>query len=91
MNDRSMPTREAYYDRIRQYHLSPLWEVLHDLVPPTPRPKAVPALWRYNDLRPSIAEAGQLITAREAVRRVLVLQNPGLLNLHLSHRDFRFG
>src|SRR5690606_5229268 len=37
-----------------------------------------PALWRYAEVRPHLMEAGELITAREAERRVLVLENPGL-------------
>jgi gentisate 1,2-dioxygenase len=38
----------------------------------------VPALWRWRDVQPFIAESGSLITAREAERRVLILENPGL-------------
>jgi gentisate 1,2-dioxygenase len=36
-------------------------------------------LWNYtDDVRPLLLEAGRLISAKEAVRRVLVLENPGL-------------
>jgi gentisate 1,2-dioxygenase len=35
-------------------------------------------LWRYDELRPFIEEAGRIITAEEAERRVLILENPGL-------------
>jgi len=70
--------RADFYTRIAGRHLRPLWEVLDDLVPPQPRPSARPALWRYDDVRPAIMESGNLITAEEAVRRVLVLENPGL-------------
>jgi gentisate 1,2-dioxygenase len=35
-------------------------------------------LWRYDEIRPLLMEAGRLITAKEAERRVLVLENPGL-------------
>jgi gentisate 1,2-dioxygenase len=35
-------------------------------------------VWRYDAIRPFIHEAGALITAKEAERRVLVLENPGL-------------
>jgi gentisate 1,2-dioxygenase len=38
----------------------------------------VPAHWRYQEVRPHLLEAGRLISAREAERRVLVLENPGL-------------
>jgi len=70
--------RADFYTRIAGRHLRPLWEVLDDLVPAQPRPSARPALWRYDDVRPAIMESGNLITAEEAVRRVLVLENPGL-------------
>jgi gentisate 1,2-dioxygenase len=72
------PAREQFYRRIDQYNLTPLWEVLGTLVPNTPRPKQVPALWRYADVREHVMESGTLITAEEAVRRVLILENPAL-------------
>src|SRR5438045_8367891 len=70
--------RKAFYQRIDRENLTPLWEVLGELVPPRPRTPCVPALWRYETVRAHLMEAGRLITAREAERRVLVLENPGL-------------
>ena len=70
--------RQDYYERLSMQHLTPLWEVVGALVPPSPRSPAVPALWRYGDLRPQVLEAGKLITAAEAERRVLILENPAL-------------
>src|ERR1700681_3657927 len=70
--------RTAFYERIDQDSLTPLWEAIGNLVPPTPATPCVPALWRYEQMRPYLMEAGRLITAREAERRVLVLENPGL-------------
>ncbi|MCM5680040.1 gentisate 1,2-dioxygenase [Schlegelella sp. S2-27] len=58
--------------------MAPLWEVLSALVPPQPRSPAVAALWRYAELRRHVLEAGRLLTAEEAERRVLILENPGL-------------
>jgi gentisate 1,2-dioxygenase len=77
---KAAPTDErmAFYQRIDKHNLTPLWEALGDLVPPHPAPACVPAHWRYQDVRPYLLEAGRLITAREAERRVLVLENPGL-------------
>ena len=57
--------------------MAPLWEMLKDLVPEEPRPKAKPYLWDYDDVRKHLLEAGDLVTAEEAERRVLVLANPG--------------
>src|SRR5947199_2795440 len=70
--------RKAFYERIDKHSLTPLWEALANLVPPHPAPACVPALWHYRNVRPYLMEAGRLITAREAERRVLILENPGL-------------
>ncbi|MEZ5741273.1 MAG: cupin domain-containing protein [Burkholderiaceae bacterium] len=68
--------RERFYQAIAPQHLAPLWEVLRNIVPPTPRPAAVPHQWSYAALRPHMLESGRLLTAEEAERRVLVLENP---------------
>ena len=70
--------RQDFYARIRSLHLTPLWEELHALVPREPQSPCVPALWRYDDIRPFLMESAGLITAEEAVRRVLVLENPAI-------------
>src|SRR5687767_15241646 len=72
------PERAAFYARLGQKSTAPLWEVLGKLVSPAPAPDTRPVLWRYDDLRPLLMEAGRLLTAEEAERRVLVLENPGL-------------
>ncbi|MBV7484419.1 gentisate 1,2-dioxygenase [Bordetella sp. BOR01] len=74
----SADARAAYYARIAKKHLAPLWESLHNLVPRQPAPRCVPALWKYDDVRTDVLESGSLISAEEAVRRVLILENPGL-------------
>ena len=70
--------RADFYRRIGRHNLTPLWEVLGALVPKAPTTPVVPALWRYADVREQVMEAGRLITAEEAERRVLVLENPAL-------------
>lgn len=71
-------TRADFYARIDHHSMAPLWEVLGNLVTREPRTPALPYLWNYATVRPYILEAGELITAKEAERRVLVLENPGL-------------
>jgi gentisate 1,2-dioxygenase len=71
-------SRAAYYEQIARQRMSPLWESLHNLVPKTPQPKARPAIWKYAQVRDLVMQAGAVISAEEAVRRVLVLENPGL-------------
>jgi len=70
--------RKAFYDEIAQQNLAPLWERVAGLVTRTPQPEARPAHWRYATVRASLLEAGRLLTAEEAERRVLILENPGL-------------
>jgi gentisate 1,2-dioxygenase len=72
------PEREAFYHRLKAKNAAPLWEQLADLVLAQPKPGCVPALWRYEELRPYLMESGKLITADEAERRVLMIENPGL-------------
>jgi gentisate 1,2-dioxygenase len=72
------PERQAFYDRIGPANLAPLWEQLHSLVTPAPAPKCLPNIWHYRDVRPFLMQSGNLITAQEATRRVLMLMNPGL-------------
>lgn len=74
----SMIEREAYYTRIHEKGLTPLWEVLHSLVTKEPVSPVLPVHFSYSDIRPALIEAGTLITAKEAQRRVLVLENPGM-------------
>ena len=70
--------RQGFYERIDPHHLTPLWEVLGSLVIPQPDSPCVAAHWRYDAIRDYLLEAGRLITAKEAERRVLVLENPAL-------------
>jgi gentisate 1,2-dioxygenase len=70
--------RADFYARLSERSMAPLWQVLKGLITPEPRSPALPALWRYDEIRPYILEAGELITAKEAERRVLILENPGM-------------
>jgi gentisate 1,2-dioxygenase len=79
MNDSTISLRQQFYDQLAPHSLAPLWERLHSLVTRTPTTPAVPVLWDYdNVVRPYLMQAGSLITAKEAERRVLILENPGL-------------
>ena len=68
-----------FYTRLEKKNTAPLWETLGKLFPMEPKPSCVPVLWNYtDDIRPLLLEAGGLISAKEAARRVLILANPGL-------------
>lgn len=71
--------RADFYRRIAALGMSPLWESLHTLVPKSPATPVEAVHWDYDAVvRPRLMEAGDLITAAEAERRVLILENPGL-------------
>lgn len=61
---------------VRKLHAMPLWEQMAKLNPPAPNPTAIPHLWRYKDIRPSLGQAGELVGEKQAERRVLMLVNP---------------
>jgi gentisate 1,2-dioxygenase len=73
-----LAVREEFYRRIDEQNLSALWNVLGDLVTPQPKSPCRAHLWRFDMIRSHMMQAGSLITAKEAERRVLVLENPGL-------------
>lgn len=70
--------RQAYYDKIAKDSLAPLWEVLKGLVTPEPKTTVQPKVWKFDRIKQLMMEAGDVITAEEAERRVLVLENPGM-------------
>jgi gentisate 1,2-dioxygenase len=71
-------SRQDLYRRIAKHNYAPLWEVYHDLIPDQPVTRAKPAQWKWDEARRYLMEAGELITAKEALRRVLILENPGM-------------
>lgn len=56
--------------------MTPLWEREPGAM--TPGTKCVPHIWHYADVRPALMRSIGLISKRQAERRVLVLENPGL-------------
>src|SRR5262249_59989448 len=70
------PQLRALYERLSAKNTAPLWEVLGEIVTPQPKAGCVPALWRYDEVRALLMEAGALISAQEAERRGLLLQKP---------------
>jgi len=72
------PERRAFYERVGRQNMTPLWLSLAKLVTPKPTSACLPAAWAFADVRAAMLEAGGLITAKEAERRVLIFENPGL-------------
>lgn len=70
--------RDAFYSRAATHALAPLWVRLGSLIPAEPAPVGVAHQWRYAEVRPYVLESAEHISAEEAERRVLILENPGL-------------
>ena len=70
--------RKAFNAAIDAHSMTPLWEILHALVPKSPATPCQPAIWKYAEVHPYLMQSGHLISAEEAVRRVLIMENPGL-------------
>lgn len=69
------PSQELVENALK-VHTKPLWTQMARLNPPEPNPKCVPFIWRYDEVRPSLLRAGEIITEKQAERRVLMLVNP---------------
>ena len=78
MIEAQAPSREAFVRKIREFHLAPLWEALPYLITAEPKSTIAPYRWSYETVRPHLLESARVITAKEAERRVLVLENPSL-------------
>lgn len=70
--------QKLFPELLTEKNVEPLWLVMSKLVPPTPRPRAIPFLWKYKEMRPLLIHAGDYVTAEKAERRVLMLINPAL-------------
>ncbi|MEM9010922.1 MAG: gentisate 1,2-dioxygenase [Pseudomonadota bacterium] len=74
----STAERQAFYDAIEPESMRALWSVMSGIITPEPKSDCQPFKWRYDSVRARLLEAADLITAKEAERRVLILENPGL-------------
>ncbi|UBU10233.1 cupin domain-containing protein [Nonomuraea gerenzanensis] len=73
------PALEELYRGFEKELLIPLWTEIGDLMPPHPRSKAVPHLWRWQSLLALADQAGHLVpVGRGGERRAIALANPSL-------------
>ena len=70
--------KEAFYAQLDERDMAPLWEVIGKMAPVAPQREMAAHIWHYREVRPYLMEAGDLLTAEQAERRVLVLENPAL-------------
>jgi gentisate 1,2-dioxygenase len=74
--DSSADSAERLIQELEGTNTLPLWAQMTKLNPPLPNPKCIPHIWRYADVKPYLIRAGNLITEKQAERRVLMLVNP---------------
>ncbi|MEE8334339.1 MAG: gentisate 1,2-dioxygenase [Alphaproteobacteria bacterium] len=65
-----------FHREIGTRHLAALWVARRGVDITKPKSPATPELWHYDAIRPDLMTAGEIITAEDAFRRVLVLENP---------------
>jgi gentisate 1,2-dioxygenase len=70
--------RQDYYARIDRHGMKPLWTVMSSLIHDEPQSRCAAAVWHFDDVKTLVMESGGLISAEEAKRRVLILENPAL-------------
>jgi gentisate 1,2-dioxygenase len=76
IGDNRAAAMEAFRNELAADHLRPLWDIMHKLVAKEPNGGGDPIHWAWSVLRDRVLRAGELVTAEEAERRVLVLENP---------------
>lgn len=65
-----------FHHAIQEHNLGALWIERDGVDLSRPAIPAQESHWRFDDVRPLIMQGGGLVTAEDAFRRVLVLQNP---------------
>lgn len=66
----------AYYDDLSKIEAGALWTVANSIEPWQPTPKSAPVHWRWQDMRPQVLRAIDLVRPEDAGRRVVYLRNP---------------
>ena len=76
LGDNRAAAMDAFRADLATDHLQPLWDIMRRLAAKEPTKGGAPIRWSWPELRRHVARAGELVTAEEAERRVLVLENP---------------
>ena len=76
---------------ISNNNMAPLWEVLRGLTPREPLQKVSPTHWRSETIKANMMLACEFISAEDAERRVLVLENEQLRGKSLATNSLYAG
>ena len=81
------PELAELYREFAAAGLTPLWTQREGLMPFSPQPSGVPAMWRWSTLYPLAERAGELVpVGRGGERRAIALANPGYPGLPYATR-----
>jgi gentisate 1,2-dioxygenase len=78
---------EGYFDGLHARALSPGWAKKAPQMWPAPRPRFVPAVWRYAEARAALDEACAFVSPEQAERRNLIMVNPIADNIYPTCRN----
>src|SRR3954466_4497978 len=73
---KELTPRAEFYRDLEERSIEPLWRTLETAAQREPRVQSVPHIWKWQDVRKQMLRAGDIVTAQEAERRVLMLINP---------------
>ncbi|VFB19985.1 cupin domain-containing protein [Pseudomonas fragi] len=73
---------QGYFEQLAEQGLSPGWAKKKPQMWPQPRPRYVPAVWRYADARAALDQACEFVSPEQAERRNLIMVNPVPDNLY---------
>lgn len=82
-----MQAPDGYFDRLATHALSPGWAKKEPQMWPQPRPRHVPAVWRYAQAREALDTACAFVSPEQAERRNLILVNPIPDNIYPTCRN----
>ncbi|VXC13940.1 Cupin [Burkholderia sp. 8Y] len=78
---------EGYFEELQARALSPGWAKKVPQMWPTPRPRYVPAVWRYADARAALDAACDFVSPEHAERRNLIMVDPIADNIYPTCRN----
>jgi gentisate 1,2-dioxygenase len=74
-----MDLQSEFHERIGGSNLAALWVARRGMDLTRPACPAEPVIWPFDEIRCHLMEAGDLVSAEDAFRRVLVLENPSFV------------
>jgi gentisate 1,2-dioxygenase len=70
-----MEDLDLFYEQVKQVHGRGLWQTEGT----AKKAATLPYIWKYQDFRPLLLKAAEMVPIEMAERRVLVMANPGIL------------